>query len=107
MKTIQALEELAFSDKGPFAQQLSSDDVGKIVRYTLKPGQELDETHAPFLPRHFIVLKGEGVFKNEAGTEQQCGPGSVIVFNPKEDNTIIASGDDLVVLGFLYWASGG
>ena len=107
MKTIDALEELAFSDLGPYSQQLYSDDIGKIVRYTLKPGQELDETHDLYLPRHFVVLRGEGVFKNEAGSEQQCGPGTVIVFDPKEDNTIQASSEELVVLGFLYWAVGG
>lgn len=107
MKILNALEELAFSDKGPYAQQLNSDDVGKIVRYTLKPNQELDETHAPYLPRHFVVLKGEGIFKNEAGDQQQCGPGTVIVFDRKEDNSIQAVGGELVVIGFLYWASGG
>lgn len=107
MKTIHVLEELTFSDMGPYAQQLNSDDVGKIVRYTLKPGQELDETHAPFLPRHFVVLKGEGIFKNEGGEEIRCSPGSVVVFSPKEENSIIAVDGELVVIGFLYWASGG
>lgn len=107
MKTIQVLDELVFGDQGPYAQQLSSDHMGKIVRYTLKKDQELDEGHAPFLPRHFVVLKGEGIFTNEAGDEKRCGPGSVILFNPKEDNTIRAVDGELVVIGFLYWASAG
>jgi quercetin dioxygenase-like cupin family protein len=107
MKTMQALENLAFSDQGPFAQQIHMDEIGKIVRYTLKPGQELEETHAPFIPRNFIVLKGTGSFKSAAGEVQHCGPGTVIVFERKEENIIQALEEELVVIGFLYWAVGG
>ncbi|MBL8164560.1 MAG: cupin domain-containing protein [Anaerolineae bacterium] len=107
MKTISLMDDLVFGEQGPYAQQLNSDQLGKIVRYTLKPGQELDETHAPFMPRYFVVLKGTGVFKSENGEEQRVGPGSVVIFAPKEENSIAATDEDVVVIGFLYWATGG
>lgn len=107
MKTISLMEDLVFGEKGPYSQQLNSDQIGKIVRYTLKPGQELDETHAPFMPRYFVVLRGEGLFKSEDGEERKVGPGSVVIFAPKEENTIAALDEELVVIGFLYWATGG
>ena len=109
MKTITLLDdELVFGDQGPYAQQLLSDTIGKIVRYTLKPGQEMDETHAPFMPRYFMVMQGEGLFKtadNDAG--EKVGAGSLVVFAPREDNTIQALDNDLVVVGFLHWPTGG
>lgn len=109
MKTITLLDdELVFGDNGPYTQQLLSDTIGKIVRYTLKPGQELDETHAPYTPRYFMVLQGEGLFKtadNDNGVK--VGSGSLVVFAPREDNTIQALDNDLVVIGFLHWPTGG
>ncbi len=107
VKVIATMENLVFGDEGPYAQQLVSDQIGKIVRYTLKPGQELDETHAPFMPRYFMVEKGEGIFKTDDGDEQKVGPGAVVIFPPKEDSTITATDSDLVVIGFLFWATGG
>jgi len=107
VKVIDMNDNLMFGDEGPLAQQMHSDEIGKIVRYTIEMGQELDETHAPFIPRYFLVLKGEGLFVSENGHEQRCGPGTMVVFAPKEDNTIKADSEQLVVVGFLYWATGG
>lgn len=109
MKTLTLLDnELVFGEHGPYAQQLLSDTIGKVVRYTLKPGQAMDETHAPFMPRYFIVMQGEGLFKtadNDSG--EKVGPGSMVIFAPREDNTIQALDTDLVVVGFLHWPTGG
>ncbi|MDX1993198.1 MAG: hypothetical protein SF029_12465 [bacterium] len=107
MRVVNAHDNLVFGEEGPYAQQLNSDQMGKIVRYTLKPGQEMDETHAPFLPRYFVVLSGTGTFVSEDGEQRDCGPGTVVVFGPKEENTIQALSEELVVLGFLFWASAG
>lgn len=108
MKTLKLLDqELVFGDNGPYTQQLLSNQLGKVVRYTLKPGQELDETHAPFMPRYFLVIKGRGMFISEDGDEATCGPDSLIVFDPREENTIRALDEDLVVLGFLFWPTAG
>lgn len=107
MKVVNTLENYVFGEAGPYAQQLNSDQMGKIVRYTLKPGQELDETHAPFLPRYFVVVQGSGMFISEDGSMKECGPGSIILFDPKEENSIKADNEELIVLGFLFWASGG
>lgn len=107
MKTIHINDDLVFGEKGPYGQQLVSDQIGKIVRYTLKKDQELDEMNAPFQPRYYVVLHGEGLFKSEDGEEQRCGPGSLVVFAPKEENSILAISDELVVIGFLHWPTGG
>lgn len=108
MKIINIFDnELVFGDKGPYTQQLQSDQIGKIVRYTIKAGQELDETHAPFMPRYFMVVKGNGLFISENGAQEKVGPDSVVVFEPKEENTIQATDEDLVVIGFLFWPTGG
>lgn len=108
MKTIKLLDkELVFGDNGPYTQQLLSNQLGKVVRYTLKPGQELDETHAPFMPRYFLVVKGQGMFISEDGDEAVCGPESLVIFDPREENSIKAIDEDLVVLGFLFWPTGG
>jgi quercetin dioxygenase-like cupin family protein len=107
MKTLDVMENLVFGEEGPYAQQLISDEIGKIVRYTLKQGQELDETHAPFLPRYFVVVKGEAVFTSETGEEKRCGEGCLVRFGPREENSIQAVTEEVVVVGFLHWATAG
>lgn len=107
MKTIHLTDDLVFSDNGPYTQQLLSDQIGKINRFTLKKGQGLDEPHAPYQPRYYVVVSGEVLFKGANQETEVCGPGSLVIFAPKEQNSLIAQSDEAVVIGFLHWMTGG
>lgn len=104
MKAMRLLDNLQFATEGPHADYFVTDQIGKIVRYTLRPGQCIEERNAPYSPVYILVLKGEGVFQSENETEQRHGPGSLIVFVEKEDYLIRADDNDLVFLAFLHWA---
>ena len=91
MKTVQLLENLEFHDKDPYAQPLHVAKTGRILRFTLKPGQEVVEHSAPDSP---VYLK-----------EAQFGPNSLLIFEPGEEHSIRAEDEELVLIAFLHGAS--
>jgi quercetin dioxygenase-like cupin family protein len=105
MKTFQLLENLEFHDKNPYAEPLHVDKVGRALRFTLKPGQQVTQHSAPDSPVYIVVLKGQGVFAGGEGREQQFGPNSLLIFNPGEDHAILAPNEELVFLVVLQGAS--
>jgi quercetin dioxygenase-like cupin family protein len=50
MQTVQLLADLVFHDKNANAQPLFVDQQGRILRFTLKPGQSIREHNAPHSP---------------------------------------------------------
>jgi len=108
VKTIHMTDNLVFSDAAPSKQPLLSDQIGKIARLTLKKDQEVDEFHAPYQPHYYVVVSGEALFRSTSKNEEEkCGPGSLVVFAPKEQNAIIALSDEVVIISFFHWPSGG
>jgi quercetin dioxygenase-like cupin family protein len=47
MKAYSLLENLEFHDKNPYAEPLLVNENSRILRFTLRPGQEVREHEAP------------------------------------------------------------
>lgn len=106
MKTMQLLEGLEFTDKAPNSEPLFVDAHGRVLRFTLKPGQSIREHNAPHSPFYVVVLQGHGMFTGGDGHEQQLGPNSLLIFDPAESHVIRAVDEELVFVGFLHGVPG-
>lgn len=105
MKSLQLLEHLEFHDKNPFAEPLHVDKVGRVLRFTLKPGQQVTEHNAPESPVYLVVLKGLGMFAGGDGQEQSFGPDTLLIFDPGENHSIRAVDEEVVFMAILHGAS--
>lgn len=105
MKTISLSDYWQFHPKGPHAEPLHVDRNGRVILFTLEPGQSIREHNAPSTPFYAVVLSGQGVFAGGDGVEQTVGPNTLLVFDPAEQHTIRAL-DKLVFIGFLHGAPG-
>lgn len=102
MKKVALLDNLQFKTSDPHAEPLWVDENGRVLRFTLKPGQDIREHNAPSSPFYVVVLKGEGLFSGGDGEEQKVGPQSLLIFEPGEDHAIRALDEELVFVGFLH-----
>lgn len=101
MKSTQLLDELEFHDPVPFAQPLLVDQNSRILRWMLKPGQQIEAHKVPDSPFYVIVLKGRGMFAGQDGQEQEYGPYSLLIFEQGEVHSVRALGEELVFVSFL------
>jgi quercetin dioxygenase-like cupin family protein len=104
MKTIQLLEELEFGEERPIAKPIHVDENGRLLRFTLRPGQSVKEHSAPSSPVYIVVLKGNGLFSGEDEKEYLFGANSLLIFKPQEKHTIRALDDELVFIALLHGA---
>lgn len=103
MKMIDIVQSEKFSARGPHAEPLHVDQNGRVILFTLQPGQEIREHHAPSSPFYAVILKGRGVFSGGDRLEHELGPDVLLVFDPAEPHFIRAM-DELVFIGFLHGA---
>lgn len=101
MKVQSLLDQPEFRDAVPFAQPLLVNQNVRILRWMLKPGQSVREHNAPGSPFYVIVLEGRGLFAGADGREQEAGPGGLLIFEPGENHTVHALGENLIFVGFL------
>lgn len=104
MRNTNLLAGLEFHDQNPYAQPLYVDQLGRVLRFTLQPGQRIVEHNAPHSPFYVVVLKGQGVFTGGDGKAQHFGPNTLLIFDPGENHTIQALDEQLVFVGFLHGA---
>jgi len=104
MLSIPLHDNLVFHDKDPYAEPLFVDKTGRILRFTLKPGQSVREHMAPHSPVYIVILKGIGIFSGGDNREQRFGPGTLLVFNAGETHAIRTDGEELVFVAFLHGA---
>jgi quercetin dioxygenase-like cupin family protein len=104
MLSIPLHDNLVFHDKDPYAEPLFVDKTGRILRFTLKPGQSVREHMAPHSPVYIVILKGIGIFSGGDNREQRFGPGTLLVFNAGEMHAIRTDGEELVFVAFLHGA---
>jgi quercetin dioxygenase-like cupin family protein len=104
MKAMQLFDEIEFREKKPEAQPLYVDRHGRVLRFTLKPGQSIKEHNAPDSPLYMVVLKGKGMFAGGDEKEELFGPNSLLVFDPGENHSIRALDQELVFIGILHGA---
>lgn len=77
------------------------DDQGRIIRFSLKPGQVIKEHRAPGTPLYILVLQGRGYFTDGAGDEHEVGPDDLLVFEPGENHAVRAGDEPFVFRAFL------
>lgn len=107
MRTTNLLDDVTFRESAPTAEPIYYDAHGRILRFSLRPGQSIAEHKVPASPLYIVVLKGEGVFTGGDGTEQRVGPNSLLIFDPGEMHAVRAADDhELVFVGFLHAAPG-
>ena len=102
MKTFRLLDNLEFHDEVPFAQPLLVNDEGRVLRFTLRPGQVVREHEAPHSPVYIVIIKGEGFFAGTDGVEARIGPDTLIVFDSGEKHSLRADKEELVCLVILH-----
>lgn len=99
-------EDVEFHDARPYSQPLLVSDWGRVLRFSLNPGQSIGEHETPHSPFFAIVLEGEGMFAGEDGQEQRFGPNSLLIFAPGERHAVRALDQKLVFVGFLQGVAG-
>lgn len=104
MKTMQLLEKLEYSAQDAHAEPLYVDKAGRVLRFTLKPGQSIKEHNTPDSPFYVVVLKGQGMFAGADGKEERFGPNAMLIFDAGENHMIRAVDGELVFIGFLHGA---
>lgn len=102
MRTMQLLEDLEFHPEHPYAQPILVNRDGRVLRFTLKPGENFKEHNAPNSPFYVVVLKGKGMFAGKDKQEREFGPNSLLIFDEGENHTVRALDEDLVFIGFLH-----
>lgn len=106
MKSIALYENWIFHDENPYAEPLLVDSEKRVLRFALRPGQVVREHLAPSSPVHLLILRGEGIFTDGEGRENQYGEGTLLVFDSGEKHSIRALEDELVFATFLHGAPG-
>jgi len=106
MRSTSLLANLEYQDKHAHAQPLLVDAAGRILRFTLRPGQIIEEHEASDSPFYVMVLKGHGMFAGSDGKPQRFGPNSLLVFDAGECHSVRALDEELVFVGFLHGVSG-
>jgi len=106
MRNMQLLDGLKFKDNEPSAEPLLVDRDGRILRFCLQPHQSIVEHSVPHSPFTVIVLKGQGVFTDGSGREEQVGPYALLTFEPGENHAVRALDQELIFVGFLLGVPG-
>lgn len=78
------------------------DKAGRVLCFTLRPGQSLKQHSAPSSPLYLVVLKGQGMFAGGDGKEHKLGPHALVVLDRGEAHSIRALDEDLVFVGFMH-----
>lgn len=105
MKTIPLLDGVTYREGDPLGQPLYIDHAaltGRILRFSMRPGQVMRQHHAPHSPVYIVVLAGHGFFSGGDGKEQLCGPNTLLVFDVGETHGVRADKEDLVFVTFLH-----
>lgn len=106
MKSIALYENWVFHDENPYAEPLLVDSEKRVLRFALRPGQVVREHVAPSSPVHVLILKGEGIFTADDGSENHYGAGTLLVFDSGEKHSIRALEDELIFVAILHGAPG-
>ncbi len=104
MELINLEEKQEFNDKHAHAEPLHVDQNGRVILFSLQPGQSIREHNAPSSPFYAVILSGHGKFSGGDGVEHTLGPNTLLVFDPGENHSISAQGESLVFIGFLHGA---
>jgi quercetin dioxygenase-like cupin family protein len=102
MKAMQLLSNLQFHDTNPNADPLYVDRYGRVILFTLKPGQSIKGHTVPHSPFYAMVVKGHGFFVGKDGQEKRFGPDDLVIFDPGEEHVVRADGEEFAFVGWMY-----
>jgi quercetin dioxygenase-like cupin family protein len=91
-------------DNAPYAQPLRVSEQGRILRFTLRPGQTVKQHTAPESPINIVVIAGRGLFTGANELAEQFGPDSLVIFDAGETHSIQAMDENLVFVAFMQGA---
>ncbi len=106
MQSFNLLEKEIFSDTHAHAEPLYVDKNGRVILFTLKPGQSISEHRAPSSPFYVVILSGNGIFTDGEGKDHMVGPNTLLVFDQGETHAVRALNEALAFIGFLHGAPG-
>lgn len=106
MRRTELLNNIEFRESKPNSEPLYVDAHGRVLRFSLKPGQVISEHNAPNSPFYVVVLKGKGIFTGGDGQESRVTPNTLLIFDPGESHSVRALDEELVFVGFLHGVSG-
>ena len=107
MKTLHILASpQGHHDRPVVAKPLLVEESGRVLRFTLKPNQRIQEHRAPRSPIHIVVLEGKGMFAGEDGREVLLGHNALVVFAAGEVHTVRSLEEELVFVAFLHKVEG-
>lgn len=102
MKVFNLFEKLEFShDENAHAEPLVVSDSGRVLRFTIRPGQTIPKADAPSSPMFFIVLRGQVVFADGSRREQSYGPNTLVAYEPGETFQLRAGGEETVLVAVM------
>lgn len=101
MRKTELLERLVFHDNKPYSEPLFVDEHARLLRFTLKPGQKIEEHNAPSSAFYAIILRGEGIFTDGQGTAHPVKPNDLLIFDVAENHSVRAGDTEFVFLGIL------
>lgn len=101
MRVMDLLQDVTFRETAPTAEPIYFDPHGRILRFSLQPGQQIAKHKVPTSPLYIVILQGEGVFRGGDGTERRVGPNTLLVFDPAEEHAVWAEDQELVFVAFL------
>ena len=101
MKVEYLLENLKFNDDHPHAETLFNNETSKVIRFCLKPGQEIKEHQAHRYKLNIIILRGKGIFAGGDGQERCFYPFTLLQFEVNELHKVSAIEQELVFIAFL------
>lgn len=106
MRTMNLSDNLIFKEDEPFAEPLWVSKDGRILRFCLQPNQSIEEHTVPNSPFYVVILQGRGLFTDGQGKKTHAEPGTLLVFEPGEEHSVHAQGEELVFVGFLHGVPG-
>ena len=101
MRAMQLLENVQFNPDRGNAEPLLVNRFGRILRFSLKAGQSIEEHNAGDSPLWIVILQGTGFFTGGDGREQPVQPASLLLFDPGENHSVRAGGEELVFVAFF------
>lgn len=84
-----------------FAQLLLVDQYRRILRWMLKPEQNIKEHQVSDSPFYVVIIKGRGMFAEVDGHEQEFNSSSLLIFEPGEPYTVRNLDEELIFISFL------
>ena len=101
MDLFKLMKNLEYSDgESGHAQVLYADASSRVLRFTLKKGQKVENFY-PHSPLQIIILKGSGVFESKNGY-QTATYNTLIHFAEDEQFSVKSENEELIFIAIMH-----